>query len=76
MSNDFKFYQLRMRELKQKFGMDSLQVDGLPVEPKPRTLSDAVIDKEHEANKGWKLAYGHTYSPVRKGPVRLWYSTK
>lgn len=83
MSADFKHYKNRMRELKERFGLDGLQVEGMSEAPKEQTLKDASNDFDQAMFKGrgLKTSYGHAYVKTGMGeddfkPVRIWFDWK
>jgi hypothetical protein len=70
----------RIKQLIDKVHLEGgLELEGEQRE-KPDTgelLSEKIKDKDRaDQQREGHLAYGHTYSPIHKGPVRLWYSVR
>jgi hypothetical protein len=67
----FQHYERHQKELKEKFGMDSLKLEGALGQRLERTLDDAVREDSKGRMAGMKLATAKIV--FQNKPVRFWF---
>jgi hypothetical protein len=69
-----KYYLAHKAKLREKYGMSSLEIEGLKIPEEPKTLADAANEREALETKDSTLKV--STATWNNQPMHIWYSIR
>lgn len=70
------YYERHIAKLKEKFGVERLELAGESEQPREATLQDLVKQQERDTQKGYNLCFGSTEYKGERVPIYFELSRK